>query len=147
MHVSPDTTLTAEANPTSTPAVGRTKAMRRIGMVCVAAAGMAVVASACTPEDVARDAINKNFGSLSGTATQIATCESRLEAGAVSPGGGNVGLFQINRVNAGWIKSTLGYNWNQMTDPYVNARVAKALYNEAHGWSPWHGTCGGRLGI
>ena len=65
----------------------------------------------------------------------------------MSPGGGNVGLFQINKVHAGWIKSELGYDWNQMTDPYVNSKVARTLYNKAGGWSPWHGTCGGRLGI
>jgi hypothetical protein len=34
-----------------------------------------------------------------------------------------------------------------MTDAYANARTARALYDQAHGWSPWHGTCGGRLGI
>ncbi|MCU1449057.1 MAG: Transglycosylase domain [Acidimicrobiales bacterium] len=143
----PAPSVAAEAAPTSTTRVGRTKVVRRAAVVSAAALGLAVAASACTPEDFARAAIQQQFGSLSGMATKIAMCESRLQPGAVSPGGGNVGLFQINKVHAGWIQRDLGYRWSQMTDANVNARVARVLYHRAGGWSPWHGTCGGKLGI
>ncbi len=110
--------------------------------------GLALSVGACTKEDVARYAIREKFGpSLSDTAIKIATCESGLQADAVSPDGNNIGLFQINRVHEDWIKSDLGYDWEQLKDPFVNSEVAKVLYDRAGGWSPWHGTCGGSLGI
>ncbi len=109
--------------------------------------GLSLGAGACSGENVARFAIQQQFGSRAGTATKIAWCESRLQAGAISPGGGNIGLFQINRVHASWIKRDLGYSWGELTDPFKNSRVARVLYNRAGGWSPWRGTCGGSLGI
>lgn len=109
--------------------------------------GLGAGAAGCTKEDVARLAIRQRFGSQSDMAIKIATCESNLQADAVSPGGGNIGLFQINKVHADWIKRELGYDWDRLKDPFANTRVAKILYDRAGGWSPWHGTCGGRLGI
>ena len=136
----------SEADRTSTR-VGRGRAARRTAVVAVAALGLSVAASACTPQQMALVAIHQDFGSVAGIATQIAQCESGMNPAAVSPGGAYVGLFQISTQHAGWIKADLGYNWSQMTDPVVNARVAKVLYDRAGGFSPWHGACGGRLGI
>ncbi|MCU1354426.1 MAG: Transglycosylase domain [Acidimicrobiales bacterium] len=147
MSTSPDTTAAIEEPTTSMPDVGRRKVMRRAAAVSLVALGVALATSGCSPEDQARMSIQKHFGSKASIAIQIAECESRLQAGAISPGGTYVGLFQISKAHAGWIKRDLGYSWSQMTDGEVNATVARELYNRAGGFSPWHGACGGRLGI
>jgi soluble lytic murein transglycosylase-like protein len=106
----------------------------RLGLIAVVAlAGVAL--SACGPSSAADDAINRSFGPAAGQARAVAQCESSLNPNAISPGGGNYGLFQINRVNAGLV-SSLGYSWNQILDPYVNAAVAKAMFDR-QGWAPW----------
>lgn len=115
-----------------------------LALVLVVALGLG--ATACTKEAIAQAVIVDRFGTQSQIAIAIATCESRLQATATSPDGNNIGLFQINRVHAGWIRSQLGYTYGQLIDPWKNARVAKILYDQS-GWRPWHGTCGGRLGI
>lgn len=69
------------------------------------------------------------------SAVGVARCESTLRPWAVSPGGGNWGLFQINTVHRGRV-AAMGYSWSQITDPWVNSRVAHALWSE-QGWGPW----------
>ena len=108
--------------------------------------GLGLSAGGCTKDDAVKLIIRQRFGAQAGIAIQIATCESRLVPTAISPDRNNIGLFQINRVHASWIKSQLGYSYGQLTDPWKNTRVARIMYNES-GWAPWHGTCGGRLGI
>ncbi len=108
--------------------------------------GLGLSAGGCTKDDAVKLIIRQRFGAQAGIAIQIATCESRLQPTAISPDRNNVGLFQINRVHAAWIKSRLGYKYGDLTDPWKNTRVARIMYN-ASGWAPWHGTCGGRLGI
>lgn len=98
--------------------------------------------TACSPKQVAQAHIRNNFGSLAPCAERIVQRESRFQAGAISPGGGNIGLFQINKVHAPWIQRKYGYSWNSLTDPGKNAKVAKGLYDEAarmygDGWQPW----------
>ncbi len=44
-------------------------------------------------------------------------------------------LFQINTVHASRVEA-MGYSWSQITDPYVNAKVARSVYNSS-GWSAW----------
>jgi len=87
------------------------------------------------------DAIRRHFPAEYEKAVRVATCESGLDPRAVSSGGGNHGLFQINNVHRGRVAS-MGYSWSDIYDPYVNARVARTIYNES-GWSPWP-VCGRR---
>jgi hypothetical protein len=102
-----------------------------------ALAGIVLVAgvSSCTAEDVSKEAIKQYFPDVYTKAVAVAKCESGLNPAAVSPGGSNVGLFQINKVHASMVRS-MGHSWNEMTDPYVNAKVARRIYNSS-GWRPW----------
>jgi hypothetical protein len=84
------------------------------------------------------DAIATYFGDMYSKALSVARCESSLNPYAVSSGGGNHGLFQINTVHRSLVAS-MGYSWSQIYDPYVNSAVARHIYNES-GWSPW--ACG-----
>ena len=76
-------------------------------------------------------------------ALAVARCESTLRPGAISPGGGNWGLFQINTVHRARVAAH-GYAWEQVLDPHVNTEIAHALWSE-QGWRPW--TCARNLGI
>ncbi len=113
--------------------------MKRLLLPLLLVAGLALGATACTPEDVSRDAIQKWFPDWAeAKAIRVADCESRLQPDAVSPGGGNWGLFQINR--AAWERTVndMGYSWNQMTDAYINSKVALHIFKVAgNSWSPW----------
>lgn len=71
-------------------------------------------------------------------ARQVAFCESRLDPDAVSPGGGNHGLFQINNVHRQSFTEVTGQPWSQVYHPAYNAWFAKWLYDQS-GWRPW--TC------
>lgn len=90
------------------------------------------------PRGSVEDAIATYFGDMYSKALSVARCESTLNPNAVSPGGGNHGLFQINTVHRGLVAS-MGYSWSQIYDPYVNSAVARRIYDES-GWSPW--ACG-----
>jgi hypothetical protein len=96
---------------------------------------MTGLSSCATSGDPSRDAIRREFPEQYAKAERVAKCESGLRANAVSPGGGNWGLFQINSVHRGLVAS-MGYSWNQILDPYVNAKVARHIYNQG-GWQPW----------
>ena len=82
------------------------------------------------------DAIATYFGDVYDKAIRVARCESSLDPSAVSAGGGNWGLFQINKVHRALVES-MGYSWDQILDPYVNSAVARHIYDSAGGWSPW----------
>ncbi|HXH58578.1 transglycosylase SLT domain-containing protein [Iamia sp.] len=112
--------------------------MKRILLPVLCIVGLAVGASACTPEDLSKDAIRQNFpSSQHDKATRVADCESSLNPEAVSPGGGNWGLFQINTVHKPMVER-MGYSWEQITDPYVNAKVARRIFADAGDtWGPW----------
>src|SRR5262245_15069844 len=75
--------------------------------------------------------INDVFGSESGAATRVATCESGLNPGAVSPGGGNHGLFQINNVHRGTFEAVTGQPWSAVYDAQWNTKFAKHLYDQS----------------
>ena len=103
------------------------------------ALGLLALCSACTPVSESLAAIKSAFpASQYAKAVQVATCESGLNASAVSPGGGNFGLFQINKVHEPQLKK-MGYSWSEITNPVVNARLARVIYNTS-GWSAW--SCG-----
>ena len=68
-------------------------------------------------------------------ATRIAICESNLNPTAYSRTH-DIGLFQINQVNWGWIRAEFGYTFEDLKDPYKNARVAKVIRDRA-GWRAW----------
>jgi hypothetical protein len=76
------------------------------------------------------------FGPQARAAVAVARCESSLRPGAISAGRGNWGLFQINRVHKDLVAS-LGYEWEDLLDARVNTLVAKVVYDDAGGWSPW----------
>lgn len=121
--------------------------MKKLLVVAAIALAVGIGVTACTPEEVSTTAIAQAFPeqSLQQTAIAIAKCESNLQADAYNPNGGYTGLFQISPIHQSLIQS-MGYSWSDMTNPFANAKVARALYNQS-GWSPWHGTCGGSLGI
>lgn len=110
--------------------------MKRILLSAVCVAGLVLGLSACNPQEQSKDAIRQHFPAAQhDRAIAIAQCESGLNPKAVSPGGGNWGLFQINTVHKPMVQK-MGYSWDQITDPYVNSKVARTLYNQS-GWSPW----------
>jgi hypothetical protein len=101
----------------------------------IAAVGFACLAlGACSPQQWIQDV----FGADADAATRVATCESGLDPAAVSPGGGNHGLFQINSVHRGSFEAVTGQPWVEIYNPEWNTKFAKRLYDE-QGWSPW--TC------
>ncbi|MDZ7677735.1 MAG: transglycosylase SLT domain-containing protein [Acidimicrobiales bacterium] len=106
---------------------------------------LALVLSGCGAEDFIRYA----FAERGATAVQqdqairVAHCESTLRHDAISPGGGNWGLFQINTVHRQRV-ANLGYSWDQMLLPLENARVAADIWAE-QGWGPW--SCARIVGI
>ena len=79
--------------------------------------------------------ITEVFGAHGNAAIGVARCESGLNPGAISRGGGNWGLFQINKVHAKRV-ANMGYAWEDLLDARVNAIVAKSIFDES-GWRPW----------
>jgi len=109
-----------------------------VGAVFVGALGLTACnpgAQANTPS-VSQDAITQAFGPIADQAMGVAQCESGLDPNAVSSGGGNWGLFQINTVHQADFEAFTGHPWSDVTDAYVNASYAKHLYDQS-GWSPW----------
>lgn len=109
--------------------------MKRILIVTIAIAALMFAATACSSGGSAKSAIKQYFPSNYTKAVAVAQCESGLNPKAVSPGGGNWGLFQINRVHERTLNS-MGYSWSQITDPFVNSKLAKVIYNQS-GWGAW----------
>jgi len=107
--------------------------------------GLVVVLGACTPDQMIRVAFSERGASpaVQEQAVRVAHCESTLRPAAKSPGGGNWGLFQINTVHRGRV-ATMGFDWNQMLEPWANAVVAADLWAQ-QGWRPW--SCARNLGI
>ncbi len=99
----------------------------------LAALGLATMAlGACTPEAY----IDQVFGSQSAAAKSVAQCESDMNPLAVSAGGGNHGLFQINTIHRSTFEQVTGQPWSAVYDPYWNAYFAKYLVDQS-GWQPW----------
>jgi len=109
-------------------------------LVFVGALGLAACdpgsAGAATPS-VAQDAINQAFGPIADQATRVADCESGLDPAAVSSGGANWGLFQINTIHRSQFEAITGRPWSDVLDAYANSQYAAWLYNQSGGWGPW----------
>jgi len=93
-------------------------------------------AASAAPAGSVEEVIQRWFGGESGTAIRVARCESGLNPRAVSPGGGNHGLFQINDVHQGTFQSVTGQPWSAVYDAEANTRFAHWLWSQ-QGWSPW----------
>ena len=109
------------------------------GAVFVGALGLTACdpnAQADTPS-VIQDAVNQAFGPIADQGMRVAQCESGLDPNAVSSGGGNWGLFQINTVHRDSFTGVTGQPWENVRDPYANAQFAAGLYNQSGGWGPW----------
>lgn len=94
------------------------------------------VPPAPAPSGSALDAIAAWFPDVYDQAVHVARCESSLNPGAMSPGGGNHGLFQLNNVHAGSFAAVTGQSWDARYNAYYNAQFARYLYNSS-GWRPW----------
>ena len=79
--------------------------------------------------------ITEIFGAHAPDAIAVARCESHLNPAAISRGGGNWGLFQINTAHRSRV-ARMGYAWEDLLDARVNALVARSIFAE-QGWSPW----------
>jgi len=84
-----------------------------------------------TVEEIIREV----FGPHAESAIRVARCESGLNPAAISKGGGNWGLFQINTAHRSRV-ARMGFQWEDLLDPAVNSIVAKAIFDE-QGWRPW----------
>lgn len=71
--------------------------------------------------------IEAYFGDRAPAACRVAWCESRWDFYAVSPGGANIGLFQINRI----------HGWHASFDPDTNVAYAYELSRGGTYWGPW----------
>jgi hypothetical protein len=93
-------------------------------------------AAAPAPSGSVESIIQAHFGAAAGKAISVARCESGLNPRAVSAGGGNHGLFQINNVHRGTFESVTGQPWSAVYDADANTRFARWLYGQ-EGWGPW----------
>ena len=135
-----ETVARTETKAPTTPARRRRFATLTIALLAV---GVLIAATACTPKVTARQAIEAHWPARTvDCAMRVAKVESGYQSNALSPGGGNIGLFQINSVHRNWIQRTYGYRWEELKDPYKNARVAQGLSADSYrrlgdGWAPW----------
>jgi hypothetical protein len=141
------TTATAPAEPTTTPAPSEpttTTTVRARTAATPAAPAPAPAppapepAPAPAPTSSAERAIAHWFPDVYDAAVSVAWCESNMEPGAVSSGGGNHGLFQINSLHRSSFESVTGRPWSDIYDADANAQFARHLY-DGSGWGPW--TC------
>lgn len=103
-------------------------------LIPVLAGFLIVLASGCTPTDVAVGHFPAN---QQATARCIIHYESTGNPGAVSPGGGNHGLFQINTVHRNTFKQVTGENFYPgVYNADANGKFAAWLWRQ-QGWRPW----------
>jgi hypothetical protein len=88
------------------------------------------------PTTSAEEAIAAWFPDVYEEAVAVARCESSMNPGAVSSGGGNHGLFQINDVHRDQFTAVTGQPWDAVYDAYYNSHYARHLYNQS-GWQAW----------
>jgi hypothetical protein len=141
------TTTTAAAPPstvasttTSTAATPVTAAAASARAVTPASTTTTVAppttAPAPAPASPAEAAIAHWFPDVYDGAVAVAQCESSMDPDAVSSGGGNHGLFQINFVHENDFVAVTGRPWSDVYNADANAQFARYLYDES-GWSPW----------
>lgn len=138
---SPEHTETVEGPEVVRSSVPRSRKRGSAAIIAVAIASVALLITACQPI-TPRQAVKGHWGHNFDCADRIIQRESGWNPDAVSPGGGNIGLFQMNAYHKTWIKNELGYSWNDLKDPSKNAHAAKVLSTKAYnqwgdGWQPW----------
>ena len=137
----PEHTETIETTEVVESSVPRSRKRGSAGIVVVAIAAVALLITACQPT-TPRQAVQARWGNNFACADRVIQRESRWQPTAVSPGGGNIGLFQLNAYHKTWIRNELGYSWDDLKDPAKNAHAAKVLSDKAYrqyrdGWQPW----------
>lgn len=133
-----DATLTAEPKRP----VRRSRKAINLSVGLLAIVGLAFATTACTPEEMAKDAIAQHWGKHADCAERIVARESGFDPEAVNRSSGATGLFQLMPLHKTWIKAELGYDFSEMKDPYKNAEAAKRLSDKNYqaygdGWAPW----------
>lgn len=82
-------------------------------------------------------AVRKYFGDVFDSAWGVSGCESGHDPSAISPGGGNYGLFQINYTWSDEFPAVTGLPYyNGALNADANAKFARWLYDRS-GWGPW----------
>lgn len=126
----PATTTTAPPAPAPAPAPAPEPVVQAVP------APAPEPAPAPAPSGSAEEAIAAWFPDVYDQAVAVASCESGMDPGAVSSGGGNHGLFQINNVHRGSFEAVTGQPWSEVYNAYYNAQFARHLYDSS-GWRPW----------
>lgn len=138
----PDPVVVGVASTTTTPppiaptAAAATETVAEPVTPEPAPAAEAAPAPTPAPTGSAGEAIAAWFPDAYDKAVRVAGCESNLNPGAVSAGGGNHGLFQINSVHRSSFTAVTGQPWASVYDAYYNAQFARHLYDSS-GWQPW----------
>lgn len=127
----------AAAQETARQQAEADRAARRAAAAQAAPAAPAPApAAAPAPTGSVADAIRAWFPDVFDQAYSVAECESSLNPSAVSSGGGNHGLFQINNTHRSSFEAVTGQPWSQVYSAYYNSQFARYLYNQS-GWRPW----------
>jgi len=129
------------SGPSEAPA-RRRRARSLLAIVPVVALLLSL--SACSPEAMARDAVDNWWGTDTECAMRIVARESGYDPNATNRSTGATGLFQLMPMHAKWVKERWGYTWADMKDANKNARAARHLANTAKNqtgdvWQPWRG--------
>lgn len=131
-----------ETSASARPRRGRHRRPVRFALAVVVALGLTTSLTSCSPEEVARSAVEQYWGGNSNCAMRIVARESGYRADAVNSSSGARGLFQMMPLHSGWISAEMGYSWGDMFDAGKNAHAAKRLSDKAYaqtgdGWWPW----------
>lgn len=143
MPTSPDLTATEIDEGAVAAKPSRRRRLRFVAVALLAVGVLGVAGTACTPQQISQIAVSNYFtAAQQDCAMRIIQRESNYQAGAISPDGNNIGLFQINRVHSAWIQSTYGYAFGDLIDANKNAQVARGLSDAAQSyygdqWQPW----------
>lgn len=114
----------------------RTRVLSLVASLVVVVALAGCYPTGQTSETPPDQIISAVFTENAQSAISVADCESSLDPSAVSPGGGNHGLFQINTVHRDDFEAVTGQPWSMVLDPYWNTVYARHLYDD-QGWRPW----------
>lgn len=137
----PDLAATSDTEAPQ-PKARRGRRPARFAVALFVAAGFIATLTGCSPQDVARAAIEPNWGGNTNCAMRIVARESNYQADAVNRSSGATGLFQMMPQHAGWIRAEMGYSFSDMKDAGKNAAAAQRLSQKAYrqtrdGWWPW----------
>lgn len=132
------TSTTAPSTTTSTTVPAPTTTVVDEGTVGAAAVEAPAPADDTEWGGTVEEAVRHWFPDNFDSAWRVSGCESEHDPSAVSAGGGNRGLFQINYVHADAFEAVTGLPYHDGSlDAWANAQYARHLYDEAGGWGPW----------